>query len=95
MLIEGESIQHLLHSKEIQTEFLKIIPKCRTVICCRSTPNQKAEIVAFMKKSVKTITLAIGDGGNDVNMIQEAHIGVGILGKEGNQAAMSSDYFFC
>lgn len=37
-----------------------------------------------MKKSVKTITLAIGDGGNDVNMIQEAHIGVGILGKEGN-----------
>ena len=67
----------------------------RTVICCRSTPNQKAEIVKFMKNSLKKVTLAIGDGGNDVNMIQTADIGVGIYGKEGNQAATSSDYSFC
>ena len=66
----------------------------RTVICCRSTPNQKAEIVNFVKKNLKKVTLAIGDGGNDVNMIQTADIGVGIYGKEGNQAAMSSDYSF-
>jgi len=65
------------------------------VICCRSTPNQKAEIVKFMKNSLKKVTLAIGDGGNDVNMIQTADIGVGIYGKEGNQAATSSDYSFC
>lgn len=49
----------------------------------------------FMKNSLKKVTLAIGDGGNDVNMIQTADIGVGIYGKEGNQAAASSDYSFC
>ncbi|CAD8186772.1 unnamed protein product [Paramecium octaurelia] len=95
LIVEGDSIYYLLHSEKIQEEFLKIIPKCRTVICCRSTPNQKAEIVGLVKKNLKSITLAIGDGGNDVSMIQESHIGVGILGKEGNQAAMNSDYFFC
>lgn len=66
----------------------------RSVICCRSTPNQKAEVVKFVKKYLNKTTLAIGDGGNDVNMIQAADIGVGILGKEGNQAAMQSDYSF-
>lgn len=66
----------------------------RTVICCRSTPTQKAEIVRFVKESMRKITLAVGDGGNDVNMIQEAHIGVGLIGKEGNSAALASDYYF-
>lgn len=84
LIVEGDSIHYLLHSKAIQEEFLKIIPKCRTVICCRATPNQKAEVVALVKRSLKAVTLAIGDGGNDVSMIQESHIGVGILGKEGN-----------
>lgn len=51
--------------------------------------------MSFVKKNLKVVTLAIGDGGNDVNMIQEAHIGIGILGREGNQAAGCSDYFFC
>ena len=66
----------------------------RTVICCRSTPNQKAEVVTFVKTNLKKVTLAIGDGGNDVNMIQKADIGVGLFGKEGNQAAFASDYAF-
>ena len=63
-------------------------------MCCRSTPLQKAEMVGFVKRNLKKVTLAIGDGGNDVNMIQEAHIGVGIMGKEGHQAAYASDYSF-
>lgn len=46
----------------------------------------------MVKKQVKVITLAIGDGANDVSMIQTAHVGVGISGNEGLQAANSSDY---
>lgn len=62
-----------------------------TVICCRVTPHQKAAVVAAVKKR-KFVTLAIGDGGNDVGMIQTAHVGVGITGREGLQAARASDY---
>lgn len=59
---------------------------------CRVSPLQKSEIVDMVKKHVKAITLAIGDGANDVGMIQTAHVGVGISGNEGMQATNSSDY---
>jgi len=63
------------------------------VIACRVSPQQKADIVNMIKKRVKgKTTLSIGDGANDVNMILQAHVGVGILGKEGQQAARSADY---
>lgn len=55
------------------------------------TPNQKSQIVQIVKKLGK-LTLAIGDGANDVNMIQEAHVGVGVFGEEGMRAAQVSDY---
>lgn len=59
----------------------------------RSSPSQKAEVVNMMKKVINSeITVAIGDGANDVNMIQQAHIGFGLMGKEGNQAASFADY---
>lgn len=58
----------------------------------RVSPLQKSEVVEMVKKQVKMITLAIGDGANDVGMIQTAHVGVGISGNEGLQAANSSDY---
>ena len=58
---------------------------CRSVICCRMSPLQKAEIVQMIKQSpMKPVTAAVGDGANDVAMIQEAHVGLGIAGKEGN-----------
>ncbi len=60
-------------------------------VCCRVTPKQKAELVHLVKET-GAMTLAVGDGGNDVSMIQEAHIGVGIRGKEGLQAARAADY---
>ena len=60
--------------------------------CCRVSPKQKADIVALSKKYSKMITLAVGDGANDVPMIMEAHIGIGIQGKEGTQAVRASDY---
>uniref|UniRef100_A0A8C3J3F9 Phospholipid-transporting ATPase n=1 Tax=Calidris pygmaea TaxID=425635 RepID=A0A8C3J3F9_9CHAR len=82
-------------SKEQQQQnFVDLACECRAVICCRVTPKQKAMVVELVKKYKKAITLAIGDGANDVNMIKTAHIGVGISGQEGMQAVMSSDYSF-
>lgn len=66
---------------------------CDSVLCCRVSPKQKAQIVAIVKNlNPNIITLAIGDGANDVNMITSAHIGIGIRGVEGRQAARASDY---
>lgn len=65
---------------------------CLFYFFCRVSPLQKSEIVDMVKKHVKAITLAIGDGANDVGMIQTAHVGVGISGNEGMQATNSSDY---
>jgi phospholipid-transporting ATPase len=64
---------------------------CKAVICCRVSPLQKALVVKLVKKSTTAPLLAIGDGANDVSMIQAAHIGVGISGVEGLQAARSAD----
>ncbi|KAG8599191.1 hypothetical protein GDO81_002926 [Engystomops pustulosus] len=77
-----------------QKNFVDLACECSSVICCRVTPKQKAMVVDLVKKYKKAITLAIGDGANDVNMIKTAHIGVGISGQEGMQAVMSSDYSF-
>uniref|UniRef100_A0A6Q2WW70 Phospholipid-transporting ATPase n=1 Tax=Esox lucius TaxID=8010 RepID=A0A6Q2WW70_ESOLU len=74
--------------------FLRVACLCKTVICCRVTPLQKAQVVELVKKYKQAVTLAIGDGANDVSMIKAAHIGVGISGQEGMQAVLSSDYSF-
>uniref|UniRef100_A0A8D0AJS0 Phospholipid-transporting ATPase n=1 Tax=Sander lucioperca TaxID=283035 RepID=A0A8D0AJS0_SANLU len=80
--------------KEIFLELLRTACMCQTVICCRVTPLQKAQVVQLVKKYKQAVTLAIGDGANDVSMIKAAHIGVGISGQEGMQAVLSSDYSF-
>ncbi|XP_040276086.1 phospholipid-transporting ATPase IC [Bufo bufo] len=81
--------------KEVrQKNFVDLACECRSVICCRVTPKQKAMVVNLVKKYKKAVTLSIGDGANDVSMIKTAHIGVGISGQEGMQAVMSSDYSF-
>uniref|UniRef100_A0A3Q3ICE6 Phospholipid-transporting ATPase n=1 Tax=Monopterus albus TaxID=43700 RepID=A0A3Q3ICE6_MONAL len=75
-------------------DFVDMACECEAVICCRVTPKQKANVVNLVKKYKKAVTLSIGDGANDVNMIKSADIGVGISGQEGMQAVMSSDYAF-
>ncbi|MBN3279418.1 AT8B1 ATPase, partial [Polyodon spathula] len=80
--------------EERQSHFVDMACECNAVICCRVTPKQKAMVVNLVKKCKKAITLSIGDGANDVNMIKTADIGVGISGQEGMQAVMSSDYAF-
>ncbi|XP_051825539.1 phospholipid-transporting ATPase IC [Antechinus flavipes] len=93
--IRTQSIRRLEANKEQQQKnFVDLACECSAVICCRVTPKQKAMVVDLVKKYKKAITLAIGDGANDVNMIKTAHIGVGISGQEGMQAVMSSDYSF-
>jgi phospholipid-transporting ATPase len=67
-------------------DFVQLSSECESVVCCRVTPKQKAEVVRTIKKEKGKITVAIGDGANDVNMIQEAHIGCGIYGNEGMRA---------
>lgn len=67
--------------------------KIDVVLACRVSPKQKSDIVMMIRNRFPTkITLAIGDGANDVSMILKAHVGVGILGREGQQAARSSDF---
>uniref|UniRef100_A0AAX7UGC0 Phospholipid-transporting ATPase n=1 Tax=Astatotilapia calliptera TaxID=8154 RepID=A0AAX7UGC0_ASTCA len=80
--------------KKLRLELLRTACMCQTVICCRVTPLQKAQVVQLVKKYKQAVTLAIGDGANDVSMIKVAHIGVGISGQEGMQAVLSSDYSF-
>jgi len=77
---------------ELRDDFLRVCKRCQAVVCCRVSPNQKAEVVTLVKMKMKDkVTLAIGDGANDVAMIKAAHVGIGISGLEGLQAAMSSD----
>ncbi|CAL1539990.1 unnamed protein product [Lymnaea stagnalis] len=91
LIIDGQSLKYAL-TCDCKQDFLDIALSCRAVICCRVSPLQKAELVDLVKVSQKAITLAIGDGANDVGMIQAAHVGVGISGEEGMQAACASDY---
>lgn len=67
----------------MQDLFFHIAIRSKSVVCCRMSPKQKADVVNIFKSRGSWITLAIGDGANDVSMIMEAHIGVGIKGKEG------------
>ncbi|NXW82688.1 AT8B3 ATPase, partial [Alopecoenas beccarii] len=76
----------------VEKAFVDLATSCQAVICCRVTPKQKSLIVQLVKKHKKAITLAIGDGANDVNMIKTADVGVGISGLEGMQAVQCSDY---
>uniref|UniRef100_A0A8D1H9Z6 Phospholipid-transporting ATPase n=1 Tax=Sus scrofa TaxID=9823 RepID=A0A8D1H9Z6_PIG len=78
----------------LQLDLLRTACMCKGVICCRMTPLQKAQVVELVKRYKKVVTLAIGDGANDVSMIKAAHIGVGISGQEGMQAMLNSDYAF-
>uniref|UniRef100_A0A914D6A9 P-type phospholipid transporter n=1 Tax=Acrobeloides nanus TaxID=290746 RepID=A0A914D6A9_9BILA len=91
LLINGDSLAYAL-KPTCEKIFLEISCQCKSVICCRVTPLQKAQVVEVVKRNKGIITLAIGDGANDVSMIKTAHIGVGISGYEGNQAALASDY---
>lgn len=91
LVIDGATLKYAL-SCDLRREFLDLCISCKVVICCRVSPIQKAEVVDLVTTNTNAVTLAIGDGANDVAMIQKAHVGVGISGVEGLQAACASDY---
>lgn len=90
LIIDGKSLAYALED-DVKKKFLELAIACASVICCRSSPKQKALVTRLVKEGTKKTTLAIGDGANDVGMLQEADIGIGISGVEGMQAVMSSD----
>ncbi|KAJ4298564.1 phospholipid transporting ATPase [Collariella sp. IMI 366227] len=91
LVIDGFTLRWVL-SDTLKQKFLLLCKQCKSVLCCRVSPAQKAAVVSMVKKGLDVMTLSIGDGANDVAMIQEADVGVGIAGVEGRQAVMSSDY---
>lgn len=92
LIVSGEALIKALNP-ELTQELMTVADKCQAVICCRVSPQQKAEVVQMVRKALpKARTLAIGDGANDVNMITAAHVGIGISGLEGQQAVRSSDF---
>ncbi|KIW09243.1 hypothetical protein, variant 1 [Verruconis gallopava] len=91
LVIDGESLKLCLDDT-LRQKFLLLCKQCRAVLCCRVSPAQKAAVVEMVKNGLDCLTLSIGDGANDVAMIQKAHVGVGIAGEEGRQAVMSSDF---
>ncbi|KAE9622304.1 putative phospholipid-translocating ATPase [Lupinus albus] len=91
LIIDGNSLVYILE-KELEPELFDLATSCRVVLCCRVAPLQKAGIVDMIKSRTDDMTLAIGDGANDVSMIQMADVGVGICGQEGRQAVMASDF---
>ncbi|KAH9607053.1 hypothetical protein KSS87_013828 [Heliosperma pusillum] len=90
LIMDGKSLAYALED-DMKNLFLRLAINCASVICCRSSPKQKALVTRLVKNGTNRTTLAIGDGANDVGMLQEADIGIGISGVEGMQAVMSSD----
>ncbi|KZT35488.1 phospholipid-translocating P-type ATPase [Sistotremastrum suecicum HHB10207 ss-3] len=91
LVIDGAALTDALE-EETKGLLLRLSTQCEAVICCRVSPLQKALVVKLVKDGIGAVTLAIGDGANDVSMIQAADVGVGISGEEGLQAVNSSDY---
>ncbi|KAL5341511.1 hypothetical protein BJX70DRAFT_358989 [Aspergillus crustosus] len=91
VVIDGETLKLML-TDEMKQRFLLLCKQCKSVLCCRVSPAQKAAVVRLVKEGLNIMALSIGDGANDVAMIQAADVGVGIIGEEGRQAAMSADY---
>mmetsp|Transcript_38821 Transcript_38821/g.37165 ORF Transcript_38821/g.37165 Transcript_38821/m.37165 type:complete len:134 (-) Transcript_38821:866-1267(-) len=85
IMVPGDLIPRILERPTEISNFVQMMQKSKAVIIFRSSPSQKADIVKLVRRKIKdSVTLAIGDGANDVNMIQEAHVGIGLYGKEGN-----------
>jgi phospholipid-translocating ATPase len=90
LLIDGESLTLMLGP--FRTAFISVAVLLPAVIACRCSPTQKAEVANLIRQHTKKRVCCIGDGGNDVSMIQAADVGIGIVGKEGRQASLAADF---
>ena len=94
IVVDGSALHFCDEDRAMRRLFLSMVSDCSAVVACRVSPLQKANIVRLVKVNMvpQPITLAIGDGANDVSMIQEAHVGIGVSGREGMQAVRAADY---
>lgn len=83
IVVEGSVLAAILQHRELEDRFFQLTLSAKSVICCRVSPKQKSDVVTMYRSRGKWVTLSVGDGANDVPMIMEASIGVGIRGKEG------------
>ena len=90
LLIDGESLSLMLG--QFRSSFISLAVLLPAVIACRCSPTQKAEMADLIRQHTKKRVCCIGDGGNDVSMIQAADVGIGIVGKEGRQASLAADF---
>ncbi|XP_054834804.1 phospholipid-transporting ATPase VB [Eublepharis macularius] len=91
LVVDGRTLNTIFQG-QLEHKFLELAKYSRSVLCCRCTPLQKSMVVKLVRSHLKVMTLAIGDGANDVSMIQAADVGIGISGQEGMQAVMASDF---
>ncbi|XP_051487523.1 phospholipid-transporting ATPase VB [Apus apus] len=91
LVIDGRTL-NIIFQGGLEEKFLALTKHCRSVLCCCSTPLQKSMVVKLVRRQLQVMTLSIGDGANDVSMIQAADVGIGISGQEGMQAVMASDF---
>lgn len=96
LVVTGGALGFIFKSEDMKKMFLELCKMSKVVVACRVLPAQKAEVVRMVRTGIKPspMTLAIGDGANDVSMIQEAHVGIGISGNEGMQAVRARYAFF-
>ncbi|XP_068175342.1 phospholipid-transporting ATPase IC [Antennarius striatus] len=92
IILTGPELVEFEQRPEWGATFIRLAEQCQSVLCCRLTPGQKADIATLVRKHTNSITMTIGDGANDVNMIKTAHVGVGIAGVEGGQAVQNADF---
>lgn len=90
LIIKGDALETCLQYYE--HELMDLAVQCPAVVVCRCSPTQKAAVVRLIQRHTKKRTAAVGDGGNDVSMIQAADAGIGIVGKEGKQASLAADF---
>ncbi|EFQ29697.1 phospholipid-translocating P-type ATPase [Colletotrichum graminicola] len=93
VVVDGQTLSVIEGDEDLSFLFFDLMVRVDSVICCRASPSQKASLVKRIRRQVPhSLTLAIGDGANDIGMIQASHVGIGISGREGLQAARISDY---
>ncbi|XP_029356232.1 phospholipid-transporting ATPase IC isoform X2 [Echeneis naucrates] len=92
VVLTGPELAEFEQRPEWGSTFMKLAEQCQSVLCCNVTPGQKADIVTLVRKHTTSVTMSVGDGANDVNMIKTAHVGVGLAGVEGGQAVQNADF---
>lgn len=92
LMVDGGTLALILANKKLKEEFFTVTQKAKTVCICRCSPNQKADVAMAIREFSGMRIACVGDGGNDVKMIQKADVGLGIVGKEGMQASLAADF---